>query len=179
MFLKTFKNNKGFTLIELLAVIVVLAIVMLLAMSTILPYMNKARESAFAVEATAAVEAASNEMTMIAIGTHRHGDANLPTGDEANYKQITGGYCFSLKKLVDLSWWDKSPKAIKANNKGGDYEGYVVVKPITGSNNYTYHIVMRNTAYYVDVEESEVDSADVKDSTTIPENTKFDCSAVN
>ena len=54
------KNRKGFTLIELLAVIVVLAIVMVLATTTVLPYMTKAKEKAFRIEATSVVQAAKN-----------------------------------------------------------------------------------------------------------------------
>ena len=52
------KDLRGFTLIELLAVIVVLAIIMLIAVNAVLPQMEKARRSSFAIEANGAIQAA-------------------------------------------------------------------------------------------------------------------------
>ena len=50
---------RGFTLIELLAVIVVLAIIILIAVNAVLPAMERARRSSFAIEANAAIDSAS------------------------------------------------------------------------------------------------------------------------
>ena len=99
--MKTFKskklNKKGFTLIELLAVIVVLAIVMALTMATVLPFAAKARKEAFATEVNGIISAAGEEMTMIAIDTHRDGTGLLTTS--VDYKKIVSGdttkYCFT------------------------------------------------------------------------------------
>lgn len=50
---------RGFTLIELLAVIVVLAIIILIAVNAVLPAMERARRSSFAIEANVAIDSAS------------------------------------------------------------------------------------------------------------------------
>lgn len=56
---KELNSFRGFTLIELLAVIVVLAIIILIAVNAVLPAMERARRSSFAIEANAAIDSAS------------------------------------------------------------------------------------------------------------------------
>lgn len=69
------KDLRGFTLIELLAVIVVLAIIMLIAVNAVLPQMEKARRSSFAIEANGAIEAAKSYFMNAALT----GENGLPT----------------------------------------------------------------------------------------------------
>ena len=176
--MKTFKskkkNNKGFTLIELLAVIVVLAIIMVIAMTTVLPYASEARKRAFAVEVNGAIQAASEEMTMIAIGTHKHNESPLENGVDYYRNDGATKYCFTMKKLVQLGFLSKSQKAI--NN--GDYAGYVVVTAAAGTNYYTYTVKMHNSQYQVNATSDEVAATDISSYVLNDTDTaSFQCSA--
>ncbi len=96
------KNNKGFTLIELLAVIVVLAIVMVLATTTVLPYMSTAREDAFLIEASNAVEAADMAMNLYTLGDYTF-SSDSSDSLKINSEDGTTTACFTIKKLIDIS----------------------------------------------------------------------------
>ena len=100
------KNNKkkGFTLIELLAVIVVLAIVAVLGASIILPALANARKDAFVTESNNFIEAASNAVNMIQVGSipkKEYEDAG------AKYDTDAKKYCFTLESLRELGLFDK------------------------------------------------------------------------
>ena len=184
--MKTFKskklNNKGFTLIELLAVIVILAIVMAMTMATVLPLAAKMRKDAFATEVNSIISAAGDEMTMIAIDTHRDGTGMLvDDGTHKDYRKITSGdttkYCFTMKKLVELGHLEKSQKALAS-----DYQGYVVVSTKSGQNFYTYTTKVHNTQYSIDTTSDEVTGDEVKDYSPTGNDTEaaaYNCSSVS
>ena len=182
--MKTFKskklNKKGFTLIELLAVIVILAIVMAMTMATVLPLASKMRKDAFATEVNSIISAAGDEMTMIAIDTHRDGTGMLKD-DTDNYKKIVSGdetkYCFTMKKLVELGHLEKSQKALEKN-----YQGYVVVTTKSGQNFYKYSTKIHNTQYTVTTESDEITGDEVNDYSPTGDNNEaaaYNCSSVN
>lgn len=108
---------RGFTLIELLAVIVVLAIIILIAVNAVLPAMENARRSSFAIEANAAVDAAQAYfMSADLIGS---GNGLPSTGG--------GQACVTIKELIEGGYSDLNPE---------EYHGYVVVqKGAQNSNN--------------------------------------------
>jgi len=149
------RNRKGFTLIELLAVIVVLAIVMVLATSTILPLLSSARTSSFALEANNAIDAASQAVSLIQLGT-----STIDTTESGDYKRTVTDtsttYCFSLKKLIQYGLLKKDEKSLGATK----YEGTVTVTAPKNSNQYTYAVSMHSSNFYVNstgnVEESNV-----------------------
>ncbi len=141
--MNTIKNKKGFTLIELLAVIVVLAIVMVLATTTVLPYMADARKKTFAVEASEAINAASEAMTLKLLGSITSDDLS---GEGYTADEESGTYCFTLKKLVDLGIWQKDQKDLGEDK----YEGYVQVLTSSPTKAYVYKIKMHNESLYVD-----------------------------
>ncbi len=150
--MKGLKEKKGFTLIELLAVIVVLAIVMVLATTTVLPYMTKATKNSFAIEANAAVDAASQAMSLISIGSI----SNTELIDNADYTKTesttdgvtTTTYCFTVKKLVELGLWQKDSSEVTGTTP--TYAGTVTVTAKSNSKAYTYSIDMHNKDLYVD-----------------------------
>jgi len=95
------KNKKGFTLVELLAVIVVLAIVMVLATTTVLPYMGKAREEAFRLEATNVVKSAESAVDLYSLGEIKlKNNANSCKNSEKNT------ICFTVNELIDLALYE-------------------------------------------------------------------------
>ena len=113
------KNRKGFTLIELLAVIVVLAIVMVLATTTVLPYMTKAREKAFRIEATSVVQAAKNAYDLYNLNQIKLYDNNAPSCKNSAW------ICFTVEELIDLGIYtgDKNEyKGMVYIHNGGDYK---------------------------------------------------------
>ena len=173
--MKTFKskklNKKGFTLIELLAVIVILAIVMAMTMATVLPLASKMRKDAFATEVNSIISAAGDEMTMIAIDTHRDGTGMLKD-DTDNYKKIVSGdetkYCFTMKKLVELGHLEKSQKALEKNKSGQNF--------------YKYSTKIHNTQYTVTTESDEITGDEVNDYSPTGDNNEaaaYNCSSVN
>lgn len=116
---------RGFTLIELLAVIVVLAIIILIAVNAVLPQMEKAKRSSFAIEANSAIEAAQAYfMSTDLTGT---GDG-LPSNSG-------GDACVTIDDLIYEGFSDLDPDK---------YDGYVyVIKGISGTKNenrYFYKI---------------------------------------
>lgn len=162
--MKSMKNKKGFTLVELLAVIVVLAIVMVLATRTVLPLMNRAKVQAFATEAGEAIRAASDTITIYSLG-----QADTDRLDAKEFSQsgesVTGGtatYCFSLKGLVKLGYYDKSLEDVAPNSGDPEYEGVVIITNKFDDNTYTYKLIMHNSEYYTSVEKSDVKNSDVK-----------------
>ena len=118
---------RGFTLIELLAVIVVLAIIILIAVNAVLPQMENARRSSFAIEANSAIDAAQAYfMNADLIGGE--GNQGLPSTSG-------GDACVSIDDLISGGYSDLDPKK---------YDGYVyVIKGIKGTDNenrYFYKI---------------------------------------
>ena len=61
-------NRKGFTLVELLAVIVILAIVMGITLVTVLPTLQKSRQSAYELTAQTAADFFEKEYQLYMIG---------------------------------------------------------------------------------------------------------------
>ena len=88
------KNLRGFTLVELLAVIVVLAIVMLIAVNAVLPQMERARRSSFAIEANGAIDAANAYFMNSSLTTGNTGFPTAPGGSACVTIDTlrTGGY---------------------------------------------------------------------------------------
>jgi len=165
--MKGLENKKGFTLVELLAVIVVLAIVMVLATTTVLPYMTKSTNNAFAIEANGAIDAASQAMSLISIGsipvTENDADFSKEVTTDAEGNVTGTKYCFSLKKLVDLGLLKKDVDEV---NKGGNYAGTVVVTETTTSKAFSYAVEMHNKDLYVKNSSGTVDGeTDVLDYT--------------
>jgi prepilin-type N-terminal cleavage/methylation domain-containing protein len=147
------KDKKGFTLVELLAVIVILGIVTVIGVTTVLPYMNKAQQDGFKDEANYVLDAATNAISLIKL------------------QQITkaektgGGYCFTLKELVDWGLWTKDAKAIKANTGStGNYEGKVVADE--NGKGYTYTIYMTDGHFYVGKAGGQISVDDIKSKST-------------
>ena len=141
----TNNNKKGFTLIELLAVIVVLAIVLVLATSTVLPMLNRARQNAFAIEANSVIDAASQAVSLIQIGSYE-GTATADGDYSRSIDSTTGTttYCFSLKKLLDMQLLKKDASLIVAgatySAQADKYQGTVTVTvPKSTNGTYTYH----------------------------------------
>ena len=127
------KNKKGFTLIELLAVIVVLAIVMVLATTTVLPYMTQAREKAFRIEATSAVEAASNAYDLYTLNQISLGGSETTSCKRTNY------ICFTIAELVDLGLYEGDVT---------NYSGTVTIDT-TNSKNPSYTLNFKKGTEYV------------------------------
>lgn len=155
-------NNKGFTLIELLAVIVILAIVMVLASTSIIPFMQNASKDSFAIEANGAMDAASNAISLISIGSI---ERDAATNKDFSYTPGSGAtgekYCFSIDWLVDKGLFDLDTKSLKSN--GGKYAGVVEVSK--SGNAYSYTVSMYNGSFKVSsvtntVERENVSGAD-------------------
>ncbi len=93
-------KKNGFTLIELLAVIVVLAVVMVMATTTVLPYMSTAREDAFRLEASEAVNSASDVLNLYNLG-----EVKITDTDKSNKKACMNTTdkkaCFTIEYLID------------------------------------------------------------------------------
>ena len=101
---------RGFTLIELLAVIVVLAIIILIAVQAVLPQMDRAQRSVFAIEANGAIQAAQTYFTTGKLMGNDIGDT-LPVDD--------GGWkCVPIEKLIDQGF---------SELEKGTYDGRVEV----------------------------------------------------
>ena len=142
-------DKKGFTLIELLAVIVVLAIVTVIATQTVLPFMANAGRDTFASEANMAIDAASDAMSLISLGSVA----------SSNYTEEapSGGnkvYCFTIDNLKNLGLFQKDDSS---------YEGTVTVT-VTG-NTYTYATEMKNDRYYVKTTSGTIKAEDYNAST--------------
>lgn len=153
--MENLKNKKGFTLIELLAVIVVLAIVMVLATRAILPGIGNVSKDAIATEANMFVDAASDAISLISIGSITSSNLGANGTDYSKVEDSandTTTYCFTLKKLVDLGLVKKDLE---------DYAGSVVVKR-TGTK-YVYTIAMHNKDLEVPANSGSVSTADVDD----------------
>lgn len=119
---------RGFTLIELLAVIVVLAIIILIAVNAVLPQMERARRSSFAIEANGAIEAAKGYfMNYELLGsTDQQGNVGLPSS-------ANGYSCVTIKHLIEEGFSDLNP---------ANYTGYVIVRKGSGNteNMYFYEV---------------------------------------
>lgn len=115
---------RGFTLIELLAVIVVLAIIILIAVNAVLPQMEKARKSTFAIEANGAIESAQTYF----MAADLTGEAGLPVGEGTVS-------CVTIDDLIKSGDSDLD----------SDYEGKVIVKKGIGENKnqFYYYIWLR------------------------------------
>ena len=154
--MKGLKENKGFTLIELLAVIVVLAIVMVLAVTTVLPYMNKARKEAFALEANAAKDAASNAMSLIMIGSLTD-NYKFTAGNktDSNNTNDNDKYCFTIENLKAAGLYEKDDT---------NYKGTIIVEQKTDKT-YEYTVNFKNAQYYVTDSKVDVVSTAVQEGT--------------
>ena len=122
-------NKKGFTLVELLAIIVVLAIIALLAVQAVLPTLDKAKKQLFALEAQRAIDAAQSYFLTASVT----GAEGLPTAKDS-YK------CVSIEDLISKGFFE---------TKGGEYNGYVVVKKVGTANKYVYKVYMANENFKV------------------------------
>ncbi len=127
-------EKKGFTLIELLAVIVILAIVTVIGATTILPYIQNAGRDAFSDEANYVVEAASNAVSLIQIGSVTTNYTEVKSGTTVT------GYCFTLKNLVDLGLWNKDATVVSDTAATNKYSGKV--KVMKSGSAYTYQLNM-------------------------------------
>lgn len=153
-------NSRGFTLIELLAVIVILAIVMVLASTTVLPFMRNASKDAFVLEANGLIDAASNTISLMSIGS-----IEKPTSASKDYKKNGENYCFSLDWLVGKGTFDLDKKSLKSDSGGkGTYEGYVTA--VKSGTAYTYTVYLRNDEFEVTGITNTAERADAKDATT-------------
>lgn len=119
---------RGFTLIELLAVIVVLAIIILIAVNAVLPQIENARRSSFAIEANAAIDSASGYF-MAADLMGGSGNQGLPAneGDTS---------CVKIQTLIDEGYSELDE----------DYSGYVAVTK--GSDNSSAGGNNQSNRYY-------------------------------
>lgn len=186
--MKRMKDNRGFTLIELLAVIVILAIVMVLASSSILPFMRNAGRDAFALEANGVIDAASNAISLITVGSiDADGSYNgqpVPgnTADDKkkHFNKVTTDtatkYCFSLDYLVKFGLFDLKEASLKSDSAGkGTYEG--MVEAVKNGNAYTYTVYIKNDEFMVNGIANTVDKEkDVKVSGTL---TKTSCEGLS
>ena len=153
--MKNMKDNRGFTLIELLAVIVILAIVMVLASSSILPFMGNAARDSFALEANGVIDAASNAISLITVGSIDSDNGsygNQTIKDNTNNKNFKHNndksqYCFSLDYLVEFGLFDLKEESLASYGGKGKYEGAVVASK--NSNAYTYTVYLSNGEYMV------------------------------
>lgn len=178
--MKNLKDNRGFTLIELLAVIVILAIVMVLASSSILPFMRNAGRDSFALEANGVIDAASNAISLITVGSisldGKYGaDTTAPAAKDFN--KITTDtatkYCFSLDYLVDKGLFDLKKESLATN--GGKYSG--IVEAVKNGNAYTYTVYIKNDEFMVNGVSNTVDKEkDVKVAGTL---TKTSCAGLS
>ena len=141
--MRKLESKKGFTLIELLAVIVVLAIVTIIATQSILPFMDNAGRDSFASEANLALDAASDAMSLISIGSITDNYKYTPAATTDN----AGTYCFTLDNLKNLGIWTKDDDS---------YEGSVLVTVPTDNAAYTYSIHMHSAEYYVKTSEGTI-----------------------
>lgn len=161
--MKNLKDNRGFTLIELLAVIVILAIVMVLASSSILPFMRNAGRDSFALEANGVIDAASNAISLITVGSIKsdgsYNNQSVPGDTEAerdklfNISDDKTIYCFSLDYLVKFGLFDLKEESLVTN--GGKYTGVVVATK--NGNAYTYKVYIKNDEFMVNGVENTVD----------------------
>ena len=157
--MKNMEGKKGFTLIELLAVIVVLAIVAVLGASIILPALANARKEAFVSESNNFLEAASQGISLIQVGSITNAELTAVGND---YKLTTSGttktYCFTLPGLIKLGLFDKKTDS---NGIVPDYNGKVLVSVTEGSKMYTYTTTFSNKDFYVASKVGNITSGDV------------------
>lgn len=146
-------NKKGFTLIELLAVIVVLAIVSVLGASIILPALADARKNAFVSEANNFLEAASDGISLIQVGSITNAELTAAGSDykmnitkDADGKETKRDYCFTLNGLIKLGLFDKK---LDSSGKVPNYNGKVEVTVNAGSKQYIYKTTFSNKDFYV------------------------------
>ena len=129
------KNRKGFTLVELLAVIVILAIIMIIAIPSVLGTLETARQKTFVEYVTRVMEAGQNQyLTQVSAGSL---NTNSPACGSSWTKQCSnnGVYFFDIKTGLGLS-------------STGSYEGWVAVKPSTGtSTETTIYVALYDTNY--------------------------------
>ena len=132
------KNLKGFTLVELLAVIVVLAIVMLIAVNAVLPQMERARRSSFAIEANGAIDAANSYFMNASLTTGATGFPTAPGGTacvtieelrKGGYSDLSSEYEGSVKvtkhddstsNLYFFQVWIKKGESMMVLGKGAN-----------------------------------------------------------
>ena len=159
--MKNMKGKKGFTLIELLAVIVVLAIVSVLGASLILPALADARKNAFVSEANNFLDAASQGISLIQVGSITNAELTAVGSD---YKLTTGDttktYCFTLNGLIKLGLFDKK---LNSEGKVPDYNGKVVVTVTEGSKQYIYNTTFSNKDFYVNGVTGNIAVSNVKE----------------
>lgn len=147
------ENKKGFTLIELLAVIVVLAIVSVLGASIILPALADARKNAFVSEANNFLEAASEGISLIQVGSITNAELTAVGSDYKKTSVAASGttpayttYCFTLNGLIKLGLFDKK---LDSTGKVPNYNGKVSVRVNDGSKQYIYTTTFSNKDFYV------------------------------
>lgn len=163
-------KKKGFTLIELLAVIVVLAIVSVLGASIILPALADARKNAFVSEANNFLEAASEGISLIQVGSITNQEL---TNVGTDYKKTTNAasgsnpanttYCFTLNGLIKLGLFDKK---LDSTGKVPNYNGKVTVKVNEGSKQYIYTTTFSNKDFYVNGVTGNITSSNVNEYAT-------------
>ena len=117
------KNNKGFTLVELLAVIVVLAIIMIIALQAVMPRMEEARKSVFAIETNAAIKSAQTYFTNQSLKANVSGFPSV----------IGKTNCVSVSTLIDEGYSELNKTS---------YSGKVIVKKETATL-YTYVVYLQ------------------------------------
>ena len=134
------KTKNGFTLIELLAVIVVLAIVMVLATTTVLPYMTKAREKAFRIDATSVVSAAKNAYDLLNLNQITLYENNAPSCRNG------GWVCFTIEELINLGLYTGDKNV---------YSGMIYIRDRYDKINPTYELYLKKGNEYAIIGQTE------------------------
>ena len=129
------KNRKGFTLVELLAVIVILAIIMIIAIPSVLGTLETARQKTFVEYVTRVMEAGQNQyLTQLSSGT-LPSNTDWTATSKYCYSEYHTAYIYDIKTGLGLS-------------STGSYEGWVAVKPSTGtSTETTIYVALYDTNY--------------------------------
>ncbi len=152
------KNNTGFTLIELLAVIVVLAIVMVLATTTVLPYMSTAREDAFRIEASNAVEAADMVMNLYTLGEYKFvGEGQ----DKINTSDGTTTACFTIQRLIDVSAYSGGNSASEDEEAEPTFSGKVIIETKDKKKSYTLYFKKNDEFKIIDGKTKDYTNKDI------------------
>ena len=145
-------NRKGFTLVELLAVIVILAIVVGIALTTVLPTLQKSRQSAFDLTPNTAADHLEKQYQLSLIGettttvipkkTDADADKSMDSSDfkaaglkPSNYisgtwyiDETTGRACVTLVAATNKNVSETS-KTVDGKTVAGEY--YDVKDPYT------------------------------------------------